>query len=333
MTSAGRALVTAALVVVTLGASATAATLALARTLEPGTRRGIELVAFTPAGLPAALLGVVAALLLLRRSRATGSLALIGALGLVLLHAWWMGPQYVGEVPAADPAGPRLVVMTQNFEEGKADEVAALVQRHRVDILVVTDAPEAQVDDLVSTGIGAVLPHNTLGQGRGSVVWSRYPISSDTFISDGGDSRVLTLDVPGLSRVTLVAVHPTPPYQENGSRWQADWDRLLPRIVDSYDIADGRMLVVGDLNATADHWPVRSLGEMGFRDVAEQLNSGLATTWPANGTYTRLGLSVPALLALDHVLTSPGLVPTDQVVTSDVGSDHGAVIATIAGAR
>ena len=329
--AADRAPVAATLTVVTLTASAVAAVLALARMSSPATRRGIELVAFTPAGLPTALVGLAAALALLRWRRTWGEPALVMAAGLTLLHVWWLAPWFVGEMPLADPTGTRLVVMTQNLEEGDAEELATLVRRHAVDVLVLTDAPEDQVSDVEATGIAGTLPYSTLDHGRGSVVWSRYPLSSDTPISEGGDSRVVTLDVPGLSTVSLVAVHPTPPYQADGARWQADWEQVIDRLEMSYgDRVDGRVLVVGDLNATADHWPVRSLVGMGFRDVAEQLNSGLATTWPANGLQTRLGVTLPTVFALDHVLTAPGLVPTDQVVTGAVGSDHRAVIATLA---
>ena len=331
----GGALVAAALTAVTFGGCVLATVLAVTRTLSPESRRAIELVAFTPIGLPAALVALVGAWVVLRRRRRLRQTVLACAAGLAVLHAWWLAPQFVGEVPRADPTSTRLVVMTQNFEEGEADAVADLVRQHDVDVLVLTDTTEERVSEVVASGVGNALPYDTLENGRGSVVWSRYPISSDTYVSDSGDSREVTLDVPGLSQVTLFALHPTPPYQADGSQWEADWEQALTRIRRAYGDAadDGRVLVVGDLNATADHWPVRSLVDMGFRDVAEQLNLGLTTTWPANGTYTRLGITVPALLALDHVLTADGLVPTDQVVTSDVGSDHDAVIATIAGAR
>lgn len=338
-TPSGHGLVAAALVALSLGATTVAALLAVARLRAPVTQRGIELVAFTPYGLPAALVGLAGTLALLwtRRNRrrttsaAASTAGAASAFGLAVLHACWLGPQFVGAVPDADPAGTRLVVMTQNFEEGDAVEVSALVQRHAVDVLVLTDASEEQVADVIATGVGATLPHTTLGHGRGSVVWSRFPIASDTHISEGGDSRVVTLDVPGLGGVTVVAVHPKPPHEADGSWWQADWEQVMDLLGESYgDRVDGRVLLAGDLNATADHWPVRSLAAMGLRDVAEQLNEGPATTWPANGTQTRFGVNVPTLLALDHVMTASGLVATDQAVTGAVGSDHRGVIATLA---
>ena len=298
--------------------------------LAPTSRWGIELVAFTPVGFPAAVLGLAGALVLLRRWRLLGRAVLAVAVGLAALHGWWIAPQLVGAVPQADPAGPGLVVMTQNLEEGDGEEVVALVQRHDVDVLVLTDTPQDQIQSVVDARISDLLPFTTLGNASGTVVWSRHPISSDALLSDGGDSRVVALDVPGPAEVTLVAVHPTPPYQADGTLWRRDWDQVLARIRNAYgDTVDGQVLVVGDFNATTDHGPVRSLLGMGLRDVSEQLNSGPSATWPANGKQDRFGITIPPLLALDHVLTSPGLVPTALVLVEDAGSDHLGVIATL----
>lgn len=336
---AGRALVTAVLVIVVLAATAVAAALAAARVLSPGILRGIELVALTPAGLPAAVVALVGALLLLWRRPALGRPLLVLALGLAALHAWWLAPLFVGDVPAADPSGARLVVMTQNLETGDAGAVAALVEQQSVDVLVVTDAPAGQVQGVVAAGVGDVLPHSTLDEGTGtssgtssgSVVWSRHPIRSDTLVSDGGDSRVVVLDVPGPDDVAVVALHPTPPYQDGGARWRADWTQVLDDLRETYgDTVTGRVVVVGDLNATLDHEPVRALSDMGLRDVAEQLNAGLAATWPANGRLSRMGVAVPPLVALDHVLTTRALVPTDHLLTGAAGSDHRGVVTTLA---
>lgn len=106
---------------------------------------------------------------------------------------------------------------------------------------------------------------------------------------------------------------------------------VLDRVQQDRDnAAAGSMVVLGDLNATPDHWPLRTLTRWGFRDTAEQLNAGMALTWPANGLHQRFGVTVPPLLPLDHVLTAEGLVATEQVVTGTAGGDHRAVIATLA---
>lgn len=325
------ALVLGGTLAVTLSAS-----LAWLRQVGPTTSWAVELVALTPFGLPLAVAGLVAGavvgVLLRTWSRVPSVLAIAAALPLVVVHAWWLAPLWTGTVPVA-ATGPRLVVMAQNFEEGDAARLVALARGHDVDVLVLTDVPPWQVEAVKATGIGQVLPHTTLGHGRGSVVWSRFPILRDNLVSEGADSRLVTLDVPGMPPVVVAAVHPTPPYQEGGSRWSTDWQRVLDRLEAEHGTAAGAtadpVVVLGDLNATRDHRPMRSLEDMGFRDAGEQLNRGLLPTWPANGKERRLGVPVPAVLALDHVLTSPGLVPADLVISDEAGSDHRALIATL----
>lgn len=319
---------TAVLASTTAAAGAVAATLVVARTVAPATRRGIELVALTPAGLPAALVAAVAALVLMRRYRGVGGAALVIAFVLVAIHAWWLAPRFVGTVPAA--AGPRLVVMVQNAEDTDTVALVSLAQEQDVDVLVLTDTTDEQVADLTISPLGRQLPHDTLADGRGSVVWSRFPIIADALVSEHGDSRVVALAVPGIGGVDLVAVHPTPPYVSDGERWRADWEDVLAKVRDTVGAGTGPVVVVGDLNATPDHWPLRSLGELGFRDAAEQLNTGMAATWPANGRLTRAGLAVPSLLPLDHVLTAGGLVAVHQVISGVAGGDHMGVVATLA---
>ena len=314
-------------------AVALSALLAWLRASGPTRSWALELVALTPVGLPLAVAGLLAGLVvgvLLRSwSRVPTVLATAAALPLIGLHAWWLAPLWTGPVPAAS-TGPRLVVMAQNFEVGDATRLASLVRDSDVDVLVLTDVPPWQLEAVKGTGIGQALPHSTLGHGTGSVVWSRYPITRDDIVSEGADSRLVTLDVPGMPPVELAAVHPTPPYQEGGSRWSTDWRRVLDRVGAAYDEEDATPVVVlGDFNATRDHAPMRLLEEMGLRDAGEQLNRGLVATWPANGRERRLGLPVPAVVALDHVLTSPGLVPVDLVTSDAAGSDHRAVIATL----
>lgn len=121
-------------------ALAVSALLAVLRTTGTPGRRGIELVALTPVGLPLAGAGLVLAVVLASRSRRIALVAGGAALIIGGLHAWWLAPLYVGASPAAS-AGPELVVMTQNFEKGDAAALATLVRHHDVDVLVLTDSP------------------------------------------------------------------------------------------------------------------------------------------------------------------------------------------------
>jgi len=94
-----------------------------------------------------------------------------------------------------------------------------------------------------------------------------------------------------------------------------------------------RTLVVGDLNATMDHVPMRSLVGIGFQDAATQADSQWQPTWPAAGEVSRLGFSVPSLVPIDHVLLSKGMraLHTESVTVQD--TDHRALVATVAVSR
>lgn len=316
---------------VALGSIGASAALALARVSGTGERRTIELTALVPAGLPLALLALLALVPYLRRRPVLVGAPLAMAVGLAVLHAGWLAPRFLGGAPVVLEGSPRLVVLAQNFEEGDAAALRTLVEQHEVDVLVLTDAGPDQVAAVVAAGVGEVLTHDTTQRAGGSVVWSRYPITSDDLVSDGGDSRVVTVDVPRMGEVGVVAVHPTPPYQEDGRRWRADWDRVITRVREVVgEEANGRVVVAGDFNATLDHIPVRTLRSMGFRDAGEQVDAGLSSTWPANGSWSRFGVSVPPFVALDHVMTAPGLVAVEQVVDGATGSDHLGLVATLA---
>lgn len=82
---------------------------------------------------------------------------------------------------------------------------------------------------------------------------------------------MVTLDVPGLSAASLVAVHPTPPYQADGARWRADWDQVLDRLEESYGArVDGRVPVNRHARACRALTCLRELtAAPGTGDVAE----------------------------------------------------------------
>lgn len=83
---------------------------------------------------------------------------------------------------------------------------------------------------------------------------------------------------------------------------------------------------MGDFNATLDHRPLR---ELGLRDAAETTNRGWWPTWPDNGTVDVVGIPVPRLFAIDHVLLRDGLTATAVDHASVAGTDHRAVIVDV----
>ncbi len=88
-------------------------------------------------------------------------------------------------------------------------------------------------------------------------------------------------------------------------------------------------MLVGDLNATMDHLPMRTLVGIGFEDAATQADSRWQPTWPAAGEVSRLGFAVPSLVPIDHVFLSSGLRALRTESVTVPGSDHRALVATV----
>ena len=74
----------------------------------------------------------------------------------------------------------------------------------------------------------------------------------------------------------------------------------------------------------------RALLRAGTADAAERLNTGWQPTWPANGEFHLLGLPVPTLVQIDHVLVGPRLAALGVRIVWLDGTDHHGVLAELA---
>jgi endonuclease/exonuclease/phosphatase (EEP) superfamily protein YafD len=303
--------------------------LALVRLGDPSARRLIELVTFSPLGLPAAVLALLGAWAWqpTRRGKATVAIA---AACLVAVHAWWLAPLYVGDRPVGRSA--LLVVLAQNFEYGDVAALADVVRSRGVDVLVLTDVGTERLDLLREAGIETRLPYSAGVEDHvvhgGAVALSRFPVTRTTFLYDGAASRAVEIRAPGLGPVTVVALHTRPPYAPVA--WRADHEKIRAALARIRADTDTAVVLAGDFNATLAHAPVRRILDLGFADAAAQVNSGWSPTWPAGGHERRLGVTVPPFAAIDHIMTSPRLVITDSATATVPDADHKAVVATIA---
>jgi endonuclease/exonuclease/phosphatase (EEP) superfamily protein YafD len=301
--------------------------LAAVRVADPEERRLIELASLSPLGLPLALAALLITLVLraLGGARVTAGVALVAAVGLVTVHAWWLAPSYAGSRPEGGPAS--LVVLAQNFEYGDPHALVELVRDEGVDVLVLTDADSSRTDPLLAAGVEELLPHSAgIGEG-GAVVLSRIPVTGTELLFSGSASRLVELQAPGVGAVTIAAVHTRPPYDPDA--WRHDHEQVRTALAAVRADADRAVVVAGDLNATLAHAPVRRLVDLGFSDSAVQANAGWSPTWPSGAHQRRFGLTLPAFAAIDHVLTSPGLVATSSRTLDLPGADHRAVLATV----
>lgn len=296
------------------------------RVVQPDEGWSIRLVAFTPFALPVyvgCLLVVLGVLVLDRSSRQRRVVVLAVCLALgVGLHARWLAPQFTGAVP--DVAGDTFTVMNLNLLHGRADaaQVVDLVEARGVEVLVLEEVTPVSVTALKEAGLAERLPHSAGRPGsgvEGTMVFADAAITRVRRLATTFGSWAMTLGLPG-GDLRLQSVHPSPPMGDARS-WRHDLGVLGATLRE--DPAD---LVVGDFNATPDH---RALQELGLRDAAEMTNQGWHPTWPDNGTTDLLGVPVPRMVTIDHVLLGDDLAAVRVDTTSVDGTDHRAVVAEL----
>lgn len=252
---------------------------------------------------------------------------LVAGLG---LHVWWLAPQFAGDNPAPAEGATPLVVMTTNFYEGEADaaDVVRAAEERDVGLLVVNEITFGTLTQLEEAGIDELLPYR-VGEPNGAVdgtmVFSREPLREVTRLATSFQSWQVTVR-EGDDAITLLAVHPTAPVPPAGaSTWRAEHETLLAAAQES-----GAALVLGDMNATSDHAVMRAWRSAGYRDSLELVNAGWSPTWPSNGITPAPGIHPPAVLQIDHVLVDSRLAVTDSATIHVDGTDHRAVVATVA---
>jgi hypothetical protein len=75
---------------------------------------------------------------------------------------------------------------------------------------------------------------------------------------------------------------------------------------------------------------MRALANMGYRSAAELANEGWQPTWPAAGGRSVLGISVPNVVEIDHVLVGPTFAAIGTHTRDIPETDHRALVAEVA---
>lgn len=301
----------------------------------------VQLLAFTPwLALPAA-----GALLLALLGRSRWQQVLAAAL--VLLQIFWLVPLDTPR-PAAAAARPevQMTVMTINAEFGQADarDIVRLVRDNGVTLLAVQEHTQDFQDRLSTEGLDRLLPNRVSepsSNAGGSAVYSSHPMALVGVVPDTPfwmPMVRLTAGSGGASAVVEVTnVHAVPPVDDKVAQWRSDL-AAVGRVA----ALPGNALLLGDFNATYDHTEfrdvlavrTRSQGTTGKNprrdgessslvDVGAASGSRLVPTWPMEGA------PLPGI-TIDHVVTSPGMGSSDYRVHRVSGSDHAAVLATLA---
>lgn len=283
------------------------------------------LTSFTPLALGAYVVCLLAITAFGYR-RWTGPWTALTALVVAVasLHVVWLAPSFIGSA-AAQAKGQHLRVLTINTQRGAADteQIVAAVDDLKVDVLVVEEITPQLAERLRENGLDERLPHEA-GEGKptyaGTVVFSAFPLSDQRRVPTFFDSLLVTVALPD-GPMRLLAVHPVHPLR-SAAAWQREHALIRTAAVD----AD---VVAGDFNATLDHRPMRSLGDQGFRSVAEIAGTGWAPTWPSNGRGRLPGPLSPRLVQIDHIMVRSGWAVADVRRVAIDDTDHTGVFAEI----
>jgi endonuclease/exonuclease/phosphatase (EEP) superfamily protein YafD len=311
------------------------AALTLARVWQPATgplaETQVRLAALVPLAIPVYAAALVCAGLLGLRSGPSLRLPAVAGLALLGLvaHLWWFAPFLTDESGTAPGASPVLRVLTVNayiHHGATGSDLVRLAADADADVVVLQELGGPTYDEALRAGLVAAYPRRTRAPDAGdsaTMVWSRLPLRAVRTIPDtsgGGSLRFVVETVDG--GVDVLGVHTAPPIWLD--LWRTDHTALLEQVRDQRPD-----LVVGDLNATADHLQLRRLGDLGLRDAGDVTGSGWAPTWPSNGIHRFLGLPAPRFAAIDHVLVAPHWTVVSLRRLHVARSDHTAVLAEV----
>ena len=283
-----------------------------------------------------ALLAAFSLLLALISRRAVIALLAILALG---LNVYWQAPFFRPAATLSDEAQQAVAaaeantsdtyarVMTCNVFKGQADakQIVELVREQRVEVLALQETTDDFVKQLNEAGIEHYLPYSNVSSSDGvfgNGIWSATPLadpadddvdSSASFMPGG------TVDFAG-TKVRFVSVHTTAPVPGYWRQWKRSLDELA--LMRSH--TETTYVFMGDFNATYDHTPFRNFLGDRFVDAARQSGHGFTFSWPTNREY------LPTFAAIDHVVLDRGMTAGQCQTVRISGSDHAALLATIA---
>jgi endonuclease/exonuclease/phosphatase (EEP) superfamily protein YafD len=266
---------------------------------------------------------LVGALVFRRWLLAAGAVALVAvqlAIGLPEVLAATPVPRW-----ATAPGAVHLRVFDANVRDDNRDMAgyAAQIRSLRPDLVTLEEASPFDLANLRSDGALAGLPH-VVTVARydpfAFIVASRYPLAHPHVTVVGGLPAVVTADMTVKGRTLhLMVVHTQAPVGSDWSRWSLDL-ATVNRLVQHQR---GRLLVVGDFNAT---W--------GNRGFAQLLGDGLEDAAAARGDPWQMTWSQTAgpfpLVRIDHLLTEHGPVVTSISTGDGPGSDHRRLFAQVA---
>jgi endonuclease/exonuclease/phosphatase (EEP) superfamily protein YafD len=230
-------------------------------------------------------------------------------------------------IPDPVPAGgTQLRVLAFNTYEGEGDpeELAALIEQQRPDVMALTEAGQRYAERLghLIEPLGYEI-HATGGR-RDDDTEEVTAVVSDRLgavdVEIGDETSTfpyIELTGVGLGHLRFVVFHSVAPVPGSVPDWRHDLGLMR-----QWCAGPTPTIVAGDFNATLDHSTLRE-ATAGCGDAAAQRGAGLVPTW---GPSPRIRTFGPQI---DHVFATDGIVAETFDVHDITGSDHRAVLTTL----
>jgi endonuclease/exonuclease/phosphatase (EEP) superfamily protein YafD len=281
----------------------------------------LTLVVYLPAWV------VAATALLARRWRLAAAAAVIVAAQLA-----FAAPELLAAAPVPGWArhAPVVRVFDANVDQSlhfHAGYVRA-IEQDRPDLVTLEEFTPPALQAMVASGVLAGFRYRCAAPAYGAtgfLIASRLRLTGcqvRTVSWDGQQTPYMvqaTLWSPA-GPVALRLVHTLAPFPAYWREWTAALAAVSRSVRAS---ADGRMLMIGDFNATWGNRGFAALLHDGLTDAAAARGKATGMTWP-NGAI------VPPFVRIDHVLTGARLAVTQITARSGFGSDHRYLLATVA---
>lgn len=246
--------------------------------------------------------------------------AALAGVAVLAVFAALVLPRVVGGPTEATPPGPPLRVLAANMRlgTGSPEDLRALVDELRPDVVSVEELTPALAASLDAVGFEDEFPHRIIAPDSGSHVsglYSVYPLADPERIIYNRYFPFLTATVvvPGAEPVEVSSIHTVPP---TARAWRPSLEAVSPAP------GNGQAILLGDFNATIDHAPFRGVLDRGWDDAAATVGSGLVPTWPSERR-------IPPLYAIDHVLVGDAIGVRSFSAHAISGTDHRAVFAEL----
>lgn len=260
--------------------------------------------------------------------------ALLFAAGLFwqLSHVIPFSPVWKKDVSDAIPGQANIKFMMSNldYENSRPETVIDELRNEGADVLLLVEVDEQWV--LRLTELRSEYPYRqeeVRGEGLGIAVWSKLPFKATAtrhLVSDRRASLWVQLETRQGNTVNFVGLHPTPPglLDSTGDSRRHSRIRDAELILVSKEVASRRdetWVIAGDFNDVAWSHTTRLFKRTsGLLDP--RIGRGLFSTYLANVP--------PCRCPIDHIFVSEGFAVTSLDRKRITGSDHFAVLATLA---